>query len=77
VGLEGYVIAVADTFDTITNDRPYRCAQSSQWALGKINRYSDVFYPREVVTAFGAVVKSFGTYSGTHTGANAVGVLSA
>ncbi len=59
VAVEGYVIAVADTFDAITHARPYRQARSPQHALSEINRYSGVLYPREVVGALNAVTRSF------------------
>ncbi len=56
VALEGYVIAVADTFDAITHARPYRQARSPEAALSEVNRYSGVLYPREVVGALNAVM---------------------
>lgn len=55
VSLESYIIAVADTFDAMTHDRPYRCAKSEKRASAEINRYSAVLFPREAVGAFNAV----------------------
>ncbi len=59
VQLESYIVAVADTFDAITYARPYQGARSPQQALSEINRYSDILYPREVVSALNAVIKTF------------------
>lgn len=59
VAVEGYIIAVADTFDAITHTRPYRQARSPEAALSEINRYSGLLYPREVVGALNAVTRSF------------------
>ena len=58
VRLESYIIAVADTFDAMTYARPYRGARSPQEALSELNRYSDTLYPREVVAALNAAVKT-------------------
>jgi HD-GYP domain-containing protein (c-di-GMP phosphodiesterase class II) len=58
VQLESYIVAVADTFDAITYARPYQGARSPQQALSEINRYSDILYPREVVSALNAVIKA-------------------
>lgn len=58
VALEGYVIAVADTFDAITHARPYRQARSPEAALSEVNRYSGVLYPCEVVGALNAATRS-------------------
>lgn len=55
VSLESYVVAVADTFDAMTHDRPYRRAQSRERASAEINRCSGDLFPREVVAAFDAV----------------------
>ena len=59
VAVEGYIIAVADTFDAITHARPYRQARSPEAALSEINRYSGLLYPCEVVGALNAVTRSF------------------
>ena len=72
VGLESYIIAVADTFDAMTNNRPYRCAQRPQEALDEINHYSGIHYPYEVVAAFNAVIDDFMTSNVTGISAQAV-----
>jgi putative nucleotidyltransferase with HDIG domain len=52
ISLEAYIIAVADTFDAITTDRPYRAALPVSYALAELRKYADQHYPREVVEAF-------------------------
>jgi putative nucleotidyltransferase with HDIG domain len=52
ISLEAYIIAVADTFDAITTDRPYRAALPISHALSELRKYADQHYPREVVEAF-------------------------
>lgn len=49
---ESYLVAVADSFDAMTSNRPYHDASSQQYAVAEIKRGSDRFYPREVVKAF-------------------------
>ena len=55
VSLESYIVAVADTFDAMTHDRPYRRAQSRTRASAEINHYSGVLFPHEVVNALNAI----------------------
>jgi HD-GYP domain-containing protein (c-di-GMP phosphodiesterase class II) len=52
ISLEAYIIAVADTFDAMTTDRPYRAALPVSQALAELHKYADQHYPREVVNAF-------------------------
>ena len=49
---ESYLVAVADSFDAMTSNRPYHDASSQQYAVAEIKKGSDRFYPREVVEAF-------------------------
>lgn len=58
VSLEAYIVAVADTFDAITHNRPYQTARNSQQALSEINRYSRVLYPSHVVSALNQVLRA-------------------
>lgn len=55
--LESQVVAVADTFDAITEGRPYQEPRSPQGALSEINRYGGVLFGREAVNALNAVMK--------------------
>lgn len=54
---ESYLVAVADSFDAMTSNRPYHDASSQQHAVAEIQKGSDRFYPREVVKAFLACVE--------------------
>ena len=46
------IFAVADTFDAITSDRPYRAAQSISAARREIQKYSGRQFDPEVVDTF-------------------------
>ncbi|MEI8010879.1 MAG: HD domain-containing phosphohydrolase [Candidatus Omnitrophota bacterium] len=45
------IIAVADTFDAMTTDRPYRIGLSREYAIEEIERYAGVWYHPAPVTA--------------------------
>jgi putative two-component system response regulator len=51
IPLEGRIVAVADTFDTITHDRPYRRAQSAREALAEIEKHRGSQFDPSVVDA--------------------------
>lgn len=55
--IEASIVAVADTYDAMTTDRPYRRALSSEVALLEIHKYAGIHYPKEVVDAFESVIK--------------------
>lgn len=46
------IFAVADTFDAVTSDRPYRAAQSIAWARREIQRCSGQQFDPNVVANF-------------------------
>jgi len=46
------ILAVADAFDAMTSDRPYRSAMSAEEALGEIRRCTGTQFDPLVVTAF-------------------------
>jgi putative two-component system response regulator len=46
------IIAVADTFDAMTSDRPYRAALPSEAGINEIKRCSGIQFDPAVVTAF-------------------------
>ncbi len=45
------IIAVADTFDAMTTDRPYRAGLSKEYAIAEIKRYAGVWYHPAAVAA--------------------------
>lgn len=50
--LESYIVAVADTFDAMTSDRPYRAALPKETALAELRRLSGRSFPVDVIEAF-------------------------
>ena len=55
--IESSIIAVADTFDAMTTDRPYHKAATQAEALAEIKKYAGIHYPREIVKAFCSVLR--------------------
>ncbi len=58
IPLEARIIAVVDTWDAITSDRPYRQAQSSEVALEELQAEAGKQFDPEVVKALQRVVSS-------------------
>lgn len=56
--IESSIVAVADTFDAMTTDRPYRKASTQAEALAEIRKYAGIHYPIEVVKAFCSAMKA-------------------
>ncbi len=56
ISLEGRIIAVADTFDALTTDRPYQKGYSKEEALLEIKKESFTQFDPKVIKAF---LKSF------------------
>jgi HD-GYP domain-containing protein (c-di-GMP phosphodiesterase class II) len=54
------ISAVADAFDAITSDRPYRKAQSPEVALNEITRCSGTHFDPNVVSAFTTALQKEG-----------------
>jgi HD-GYP domain-containing protein (c-di-GMP phosphodiesterase class II) len=52
IPLEGRVLAVADAFDAMTSERPYRPALTLEEALSEVQRCSGAQFDPEVVDAF-------------------------
>lgn len=50
------IISIADTYDAITTDRPYRKGLSHEWAIQEIKRFSGSQFDPEYVNAF---IKAF------------------
>jgi HD-GYP domain-containing protein (c-di-GMP phosphodiesterase class II) len=57
------IIAVADTFDAMTTDRPYRKALSVSDAVGELRKYSGTQFDGEIVEAFVSYVSGTGRYA--------------
>ena len=52
IPLAARILAVADAFDAMISDRPYRSAMSTEEALGEIRRCAGIQFDPVVVTAF-------------------------
>ena len=50
--VEAAIIAVADTFDAMTTDRPYRRALCQDVAFAELSKHAGLHYPKDVVVAF-------------------------
>mgnify|MGYP001827499165 FL=1 len=50
--IEGKILAVCDTFDAMTSDRPYRKALSDEIAIQEIKDHSGTQFDPRVATAF-------------------------
>lgn len=55
--VESYIVAVTDTYDAMTTDRPYRKALFPEEAFAELQKYAGTHYPEEVVRAFFSAVK--------------------
>lgn len=58
--LEAKIIGVCDTFDAMTEDRSYRKAYTSEYAMEEIRSLSGIQYDPEVVAAFEKVLQQEG-----------------
>ena len=56
IPLEGRIVAVADAYDAMTSDRPYRRAMSHSDALAELERNSGAQFDPVVVDAFRKIV---------------------
>ena len=52
IPLAARILAVADAFDAMTSDRPYRSAMSTKEALDEIKRCTDTQFDPGVIAAF-------------------------
>lgn len=52
ISIEAKILAVADSFDAMTTDRPYRKAMSQEEAKKELLKYKDIRYDAKVVDAF-------------------------
>ena len=51
IPLTGRIVAVADVFDALTNERPYKSAWTRAQALAELQRQADQQFDPEVVAA--------------------------
>lgn len=56
IPLGARILAVADSYDAMTSDRPYRSALSNEAGIEEINRCSGTQFDPEVVNAFNGVM---------------------
>jgi putative two-component system response regulator len=66
----GRIVSVADAFDAITNDRPYRPARSVNVAIAALREFSDVHYECRIVDALERILVADGSYD-SRAGASA------
>jgi len=80
IPLPARIIRVADSYDAMTTDRPYRKAMSPQKALEEIRHYAGTWYDPQVVEAFRSMLvggKGSETLRAPGQGREEEGVLSA
>jgi len=53
------IICVADSFDSMTSDRPYRPTPGKEYAISELKRYSGTQFDPEAVEAFLRVLEKF------------------
>jgi response regulator RpfG family c-di-GMP phosphodiesterase len=59
IPLGAEIVAVADSFDAMTSDRPYRRRISREEAVAEINRCSGTQFSPEIVAAFLAIIDGY------------------
>jgi len=57
IPLECRILSIADAYDAMTSDRPYRSAITSRRALEELERNAGIQFDPSLVTAFASVVK--------------------
>jgi HD-GYP domain-containing protein (c-di-GMP phosphodiesterase class II) len=62
IDIQGRIIAVADAFDAMRSDRPYRSARSREEALEELKKYSGTQFCPECVEAFHRVLDDIGDF---------------
>lgn len=56
IGIEARVLAIADSYDAMTTDRPYRKGMSREAAIAELDKCAGALYDRAMVGAFRRVV---------------------
>lgn len=57
ISMEARVLLVADSYDAMTTDRPYRARLSSDSAIQELLKYSGIWYDEDVVDTLVHVIK--------------------
>ena len=52
ISIEAKILAIADSYDAMTSDRPYRKALSPDFAIKELINYIDIHYDRELIKVF-------------------------
>jgi HD-GYP domain-containing protein (c-di-GMP phosphodiesterase class II) len=68
IPLGARIIAVADAWDAMTSNRPYRAALDQEVALGELMRGRGTQWDAEVVDAFAATLPGAALEPASHTG---------
>ena len=58
IPLASRIIAIADSFDAVTSDRPHRPARCQQMALAEIRKHSGTQFDPALVTEFVSIVET-------------------
>ncbi len=66
IPLGARIVLVADTFDAMTSDRPYRAALTAEKALSELDKYSGTQFDPQVVGALRSLIAS-GTFQVLYT----------
>ncbi len=68
IPLECRILAIADAYDAMTNDRPYRKAMTHENAVRELNKFAGVQFDPYLVTKFVEVInKAVGLEKNNHT----------
>lgn len=59
--VEAQIVAVVDSFDAMTTDRPYRKGRPAELALSELRKEAGTLYVRDVVDALHEVVQAMST----------------
>lgn len=57
IPLDARIVRIADSFDAMTNTRPYKEAESIEWALAELRRCSGTHFDPELVRLFRDLVE--------------------
>lgn len=57
ISIEAKIIAVADSFDAMTSDRPYRRAMTKNDAIKELRTYAGLWYDKDVVQVLARILE--------------------